>query len=185
MGKIIFKRLFGFLVQGLLFIAPIGITAYMIYVVFEFVDHIIPLGIPGLGVLIIIAFLTFLGFIGSTVIAKPIFGIVEKIIQRAPFLELVYSSIKDMVSAFVGKDKKFNQPVLVKINKMSNLEKIGFITQTDLSEFKIKDKVAVFFPFSYTFSGELFIVPKEDITPLDIPASEAMKFTISGGISIR
>ena len=63
------------------------------------------------------------------------------------------------------------------------LKKMGFVTQTDLTELKIKDKVAVYFPHSYNFSGELFIVPNEHITPLDIPAAEAMKFIVSGGIT--
>jgi uncharacterized membrane protein len=87
------------------------------------------------------------------------------------------------MEAFVGKEKKFNQPVLVKVNLNSDLEKLGFVTQTDLSDLKIKDKVAVYFPHSYNFSGELFIVPKENITPLDVNSGELMKFIVSGGVT--
>jgi uncharacterized membrane protein len=95
----------------------------------------------------------------------------------------LYTSVNDLFAAFVGKEKRFKYPVLVKVNTISNLEKIGFITAEDLSEMKIVDKVAVYFPHSYNFSGELFIVPRELITPLDIPSSEAMKFIVSGGIT--
>ncbi|HEY9123033.1 MAG TPA: DUF502 domain-containing protein, partial [Bacteroidales bacterium] len=91
--------------------------------------------------------------------------------------------IRDLISAFVGKDKKFNQPVLVKVNKTAELEKIGFLTANDLSALKVKGKVAVYFPHSYAFSGELFIVPSELVTPLDITPAEAMKFIVSGGVT--
>jgi uncharacterized membrane protein len=87
------------------------------------------------------------------------------------------------MEAFVGKEKKFNQPVRVKVNLISDLEKLGFITESDLSDLGIKDKVAVYFPHSYNFSGELFIVPVSQITPLDVPAGVLMKFIVSGGVT--
>ena len=103
--------------------------------------------------------------------------------DRLPIVKTVYSALKDFFSAFVGSEKKFNKPVLVKVNLISNLEKIGFVTTEDLSELGIHDKVTVYFPHSYNFSGEMFIVPKEHITPLDIAPSEAMKFVVSGGVT--
>ena len=73
--------------------------------------------------------------------------------------------------------------MLVKIQENAELERIGFITEDELDEFGVGDKVAVYFPFSYAISGELMIVPKKNITPLNIPASMALKFIISGGIT--
>jgi uncharacterized membrane protein len=66
---------------------------------------------------------------------------------------------------------------------VSNLEKMGFITQKEMKEMVFKDKVVVYFPHSYNFSGEMFIVPKEHVIALDIPSAEAMKFIVSGGAS--
>ena len=103
--------------------------------------------------------------------------------DRTPVVKLVYSSVRDLLNAFVGKEKKFNQPVLVKVNTVSELEKVGFLTQEDLSDLNILDKVAVYFPHSYNFSGELFIVPKELVRPFHMAPSEAMKFIVSGGIA--
>ena len=60
---------------------------------------------------------------------------------------------------------------------------MGFITQKDLSDLKIIDKVSVYFPHSYNFSGEMFIVPKELVRPINIPPAEAMKFIVSGGVA--
>lgn len=177
------RKLISFFIQGFIFVAPLCITVYILFLVFEFFDGILPFKIPGLGILIIIVFVTLLGFIGQTIIGRPIRFVIERTIGKAPFIQAIYSSIKDLLSAFVGKEKKFNQPVLVKVNKISNLEKIGFMTKENLSDLNIEDKVAVYFPHCYAVSGELFIVPREDVKPLDIPAAEAMKFIVSGGVT--
>ena len=185
------KKLIRFFLQGILFIAPTGITLYIVYFVFTFVDGIIqkflelyiPVKIPGLGVIAIVLLITFLGFIAQSFIFRPIRVLLDRIMNNAPLIKVIYSAIKDLLSAFVGKEKKFNQPVLVKVNLTSNLEKMGFITQDDMQDLFMKDKVVVYFPHSYNFSGEMFIVPKEQVTLLDIPAAEAMKFIVSGGAS--
>jgi uncharacterized membrane protein len=187
----VFRRIINYFLQGLLYFAPLGLTIAMIVVVFNWVDgilkpiieNIVNIHIPGLGVVIILILITFLGFVGQTVIAKPFKLIIERLIKRSPILYLVYTSIRDFMEAFVGKEKKFNQPVLVKVNHSSNLEKLGFVTHTDLSDLKITGKVAVYFPHSYNFSGELFIVPIENITPLDINSGDLMKFIVSGGVT--
>ena len=187
----IFKQLVNFFLQGLLYIGPLGLTLYIILLILRFVDSILKpliedylhIHIPGLGVLIILISVTFLGFIGQTVLGRPIKLVIERLIKRAPLLHMVYTSIRDFMEAFVGKEKKFNQPVLVKVNLKSDLEKLGFVTQNDLSELKIKGKVAVYFPHSYNFSGELFVVPVENITPLDVNSGELMKFIVSGGVT--
>jgi uncharacterized membrane protein len=109
--------------------------------------------------------------------------ILKKFILRIPPINLIYSSLSDLFSAIVGKERKFTRPVLVKIQEHTDLERIGFITEDELEEFGVGDKVAVYFPFSYAISGELMIVPKKNITKLNIPASVALKFIVSGGIT--
>jgi uncharacterized membrane protein len=192
-----FKKMLNYFLQGLLYVTPLGLTIYIIQKIFVFTDGILaPLidaylksylhfkhSIPGLGLILILILITFLGYAGQTVLAKPFKLAIERIIKRAPILHMVYTSIRDFMEAFVGKEKKFNQPVLVKVSKTTDLEKLGFITQTDLSDLKVKDKVAVYFPHSYAFSGELFIVPTDQVTMIDVPAGEMMKFIVSGGIT--
>ena len=185
------KKIGTYFLQGLVFIAPIAITIYILFFIFTFVDGLLQdyleswlkLNIPGLGILVILFLLTLLGFVGSTIIARPFKILFNNLMERAPIVKLIYSALNDLLSAFVSKEKKFNKPVLVKVNSISELEKIGFLTQEDLSQIGIKNKVAVYFPHSYNFSGEMFIVPIENITLLDIPAAEAMKFVVSGGVS--
>ncbi len=185
------KKLLNYLLQGILYIAPIGITIYIIYAVFNLIDQslqklldqFIDFKIPGLGILTLVLFLILVGFLGRTIIARPLGLIIKKSIDRIPLLGFIYSAFNDLFSAFVGKEKKFNQPVLVKVNLNTDLEKLGFITEENLELLEEKDKVAVYFPHSYNFSGELFIVPKANIKPLNIPSSEVMKFIISAGLT--
>jgi uncharacterized membrane protein len=186
-----FRRLMNYFLQGLLYVAPLGITVFILYTLFGFIDGLLQsfiqdlfgFRIPGLGLVIIILLITLLGFTGQTVIAQPVKRQITLLLKQAPVLQTVYTAIKDFVEAFLGKEKKFTHPVLVKVNRSADMEKIGFVTRTDLSELNIKDKVAVYFPHSYNFSGELFIVPTENVTSLDIPAKDAMKFIVTGGIT--
>ncbi len=185
------KRILEYFLQGLLYLAPLGLTVWISYGVINYIDNIIQpaiesifkMKIPGLGLVIIFLVITIVGFLGQSFFATQIRLFTQKLILKAPILESLYSSIKDFVSAFVGKERKFTRVVLVKMNLDSPIEKMGFITQEDLSSLKIKDKVAVYFPYSYSFMGELSIVPKELITELDIHSSDAMKFIISGGVT--
>jgi uncharacterized membrane protein len=185
------KRIFRYFFQGLLYVAPLGLTLYIIYLIFTFIDGFIRKGIhdwfginiPGIGIMAMFVIITLLGFLGGSIILRPFKRMVDLFMEKAPLLNLIYTSIRDLLSAFVGKEKKFNQPVLVKVNTISELEKVGFITQGDLTEMGIQDKVAVYFPHSYNFSGEMFIVPRQHIRPLNVPPADAMKFVVSGGVA--
>lgn len=186
------KRLLAYFFQGLLYIAPLGITIYILYKIFIFLDglfkpalySILHINIPGLSLIIIFLFVALLGLLGQTIIARPIKKLINHFINKAPLVKVIYSSIRDLLSAFVGKEKKFNQPVLVKVNLISDLEKLGFITQEDVSNLGVEgNKVAVYFPHSYNFSGELFIVPAEHVKKIDAPPSDIMKFIVSGGVT--
>jgi uncharacterized membrane protein len=146
-------------------------------------DRLLNLQYPGSGILIIIVTVTVIGYIGSTLIAKPIFDLFEKLLNRLPLVRIIYSSLKDLISAFVGDKKKFDQPVLVTINKQSDLQKLGFITQEDLSNLGIKEKIAVYLPHSYNFSGDLFIVPRENVVLIRASGADIMKFIVSGGVA--
>lgn len=185
------KKLVNYFFQGILYIAPIGITGYIIYLIFSFIDNLVnktfqklfDIDIPGLGILVMALLLVITGIMGQSIIAKPFKFIFKSLLDKVPLLKVIYSAFNDLFSAFVGKGKKFNRPVLVLVNPISNLEKIGFLTEEDLTKLNEKEKVAVYFPHSYNFSGELFIVPRSQIKTIDISPTEAMKFIISGGVS--
>jgi uncharacterized membrane protein len=182
--KIILEHLLKYFLQGLLYAAPIIITAYALYKAFDLVDGLFPFRFPGMGILFILVSLTLFGFIATTIIARPVIYYIGKLIERTPVINLVYTSVKDLMKAFMGDKKKFNEPVLVVMDKNSGIEKLGFVTQTDLTKLGIaKGKVSVYFPISYNMSGDLFIVPAENVTSLSGSPKDIMKFIISGGVT--
>lgn len=186
------NKLIRYFFQGLLLLSPLAITIYAIVVTLEFIDglliqyltDLIGFKIPGLGFIIIITFITLIGVLGSSYLIKPVLNSIDKLVSQAPLVKIIYTSIKDFMNAFVGKDKKFTEPVLVKVNKDSDLEKLGFITQHDLTSLGIEaGKVAVYLPHSYNFSGNLFIVPSENVKPLNANSTELMKFIVTAGVT--
>ena len=108
------KRLGTYFLQGLLLIAPLAATIYIVYFLFKFTDGLLStyleeyfqLKVPGLGILIIFLMLIILGIIGGTIIAKPITFVINRVLEKTPLLRLIYTSVKDLFSAFVGKEKK-------------------------------------------------------------------------------
>lgn len=185
------NKLVSYFLQGLLYIAPLTIVVYIVYALFSFMDGLLQnilvelfdIRIPGLGFITLIIFIAFIGFLGKTIIANPLKKLFKSIIEKIPPLKFVYAAFNDIVAAFVGKEKRFNKPVLVKINRDSEIEKLGFITEEDLEFLDDKNKIAVYFPHSYNFSGELFIVPKSNVTPINVKSSEMMKFIVSAGLT--
>jgi uncharacterized membrane protein len=187
----VMKRLGAYFIQGLLLIAPLAATVYIVFFLFQFTDGLLStflekylqLKIPGLGILIIIFLLIFLGIIGETIFAKPIKFLIKGVLDRTPILRLIYTSVKDLFSAFVGKEKKFHRPVIVLVDEKNDLWRMGFLTNDKFEVMGLEGKVTVYFPLSYNISGILYIVPANRIKPLNISPAEAMKFILSGGVS--
>ena len=186
------NRIIRYFFQGLLYTVPIFITVYVIYQIISSVGnvvhalgiHIHPVIDPFLGFFAVIGLVIIMGMVGSSLILQPFFKIIDHNIERAPLIKTIYSSVKDLLSAFVGKKKRFNKPVLVRTNINPEVQKIGFVTNEDLSELAInKEKVAVYLPYSYAFSGMLIVVDRENVTPLNASSAEVMKFIISGGVT--
>lgn len=185
------KKIVNYLFQGILLTAPLGITIYIIYYLFTVIDSLLKgvileyfqIDIPGLGLLILILLLILIGMIGQSIIGRPFVNMFNRLITKVPLLKVIYSALNDLFSAFVGKEKKFNHPVLVMVDPKSNMERLGFLTRKDLSNLNETEKVAVYFPFSYSFAGELYIVPSSQVKSIDVNPAEVMKFIISAGVS--
>ena len=172
--------------QGIIIVSPLAITAWAAYSVFDFIDSStrIPSLPRGVGFVIVISSLILIGWLGSTFLLwKLLINFFDNILERTPFLKFIYGSVKDVVESFMGEKKKFNKPVLVKIRINPEVYQIGFITQKNLSKLGFENKVAVYMPHSYAVSGMLVIVDKENVTPLDINPSDAMKMAVSGGVT--
>jgi len=181
------RRIAKYFFQGLLFLIPVGVTIWLFREAFIKIDGLLgdPLGkgIPGLGFLIVLAGTTFIGFLASNFLTKRVLGLMDKLFTRLPLVKLVYSSVRDLIGAFVGDKKGFDRPVLVDLFPGSDARVAGFMTGTDLEALGMPEKVAVYMPQSYNFAGNLLFVPKERVTPLKLDSSTAMAFIISGGVA--
>jgi uncharacterized membrane protein len=171
--------------QGLLILSPIAITAYVIYIVFDSVDSLVPWVPRGLGFVIIIAMVTFIGYMGTRFfLGKMLFDAFDNMLQHVPGIKYIYSSIKEVMGSFVGDKKRFNKPVWVCTNHNPEMWRIGFMTQKDLAYLGMANKVAVYLPHSYAVSGWVIVVEIKNIKPVTkMTAAEAMKFAVSGGIT--
>ncbi len=180
----IFRRFTSYFLKGLVLIVPIGITFYVVYKVFTFLDGLIPYEVPGVSIVVIVFGTALLGLIGTALIQTPLQSLFNRAIERIPLIKIIYTSVRDMLSAFVGNEKRFNKPVMIQISREAEIFKLGFVTQKDLSYLGIKEgKSAVYLPHSFNFSGNLFIVDNDLITPIEAPSDEVMKFIVSGGIT--
>jgi len=175
--------LLGYFFRGLLLLAPATVIIWALWRALSFFDGIIQTDIPGLGLIILLSIITVAGWLGSTLLFHPLAEMGEELLQRIPFVKTMYGALKDLVEALVGSKRKFDRPVLVKLNGMDG-ERLGFLTQEDLSHFGLgAGKVAVYFPHAFAWSGNLLIVPASNVTPLNARAADVMKFVVSGGVS--
>ncbi len=200
--KLLLKKIFQYFLQGLIILAPIAITVYAVTALFNFIDGILPplverifphlmgtdaegrsIKIPGLGFIVVILVVIFVGYISSSFIVGKLVELFDKILERTPGIKLIYTTIKDFFEAFAGDKRKFDKAVMVSIES-PDVWQIGFITREELHEFGLQEFVAVYIPQSYALTGRLYFVKRDRVRLLtDISSTDAMKFAISGGVT--
>jgi uncharacterized membrane protein len=193
--KRLFRALFNYFVKGLIIVLPVGAAVFLMYWAVWKLDSMLnlsgffltdskgqPIYIPGLGILNVIILVLIAGILVTNVVTEPIKKWFNRWINKLPLFKFLYSSIKDLTEAFVGEEKKFNEPVLVEINEFG-LKKVGFLVQKDLEKIGLPGEVAVYFPWSYSFAGQVIIISADKVKPIDRSAADMMKFVISGGVS--
>ncbi|GAB5555808.1 MAG: DUF502 domain-containing protein [Schleiferiaceae bacterium] len=180
------KTLIKYFFQGLLYVAPFAVTLYVIVEAFIILDGLIPFYFPGLGIILALAAITLIGFVGSFLIKLPLFDFFDSNLEKAPLIKLIYTSVKDLVKAFTGQKKGFNHPVLVKMYENSEIRRLGFITdesQDALKKSQFKDLVTVYLPHSFAVSGQLYLVPPSYLEPVKSKSADVMKYIIAGGVA--
>ena len=189
------KALLNYLIKGLLIVVPIALSIFIVVWAVTTVDSWLNINnilgvdpitgenrnIPGLGLGLVITIILLAGIFVTNFVTEPMYNWFQRTINRLPLLNFIFSSIKDLTEAFVGDEKKFNNPVLVEVE--GGMKRIGFLTQNDLSKLNLPGDAIVYFPFSYSFAGQVYVVSKDKITPLKISAADAMKLVVSGGVS--
>jgi len=184
-GRRRFKKVFNYFIQGFIILAPIAITLYALYWLFDKVDRILRpyLDIPGLGFVIIVVFIILVGWVSSTFLMTSFINFFDQFMDRTPGIKFIYSSTKDFFESFAGHKKRFSKSVLANIFS-SDVWIIGFLTDDEMEKFEMgSDKVAVYVPQAYNFAGQLYILPRERVRRIDgITSGEAMKYAVTGGV---
>ncbi len=195
MVKKLFQRILYYLIKGILVVVPVAGAVFLIIWIVASLDtalnisqhfledeHGHPIYIPGIGILTVVLLLILVGLVFTSLVTEPIKNWLSRTINKIPLFNTLYSSIKDFTEAFVGDAKKFNEPVIVQVNDMG-LKKIGFLTQRDLGSIGLEGEVIVYFPYSYSFAGQIVVVQSKYVTKLNMSATDAMKLVVSGGVS--
>jgi uncharacterized membrane protein len=180
-----YQRIIQYFLQGLLILGPVSITIYFIYEIFDKIDNILrpAINIPGIGFITIICFIILTGYLSSFFVMGRILSVIDKFLEKTPGIKLFYSFIRDFFEAFAGDKKKFTKGVLANVDD-TDIWRVGFITQEDMSSFGMDNYVAVYLPMAYSVAGNVYIVPKEKVRPItNISATQSMKFAVSGGVT--
>ena len=188
--------------QGVVVLAPIGVTVWVVVSLFNWVDNFLPNllnvlfpvqfaevngqipKVTGLGFLVAMALVLVVGWLSSLFFVERLVSVFDKVLEKTPGIKIIYSSVKDFLEAFAGNKKKFDQPILVNVDA-TDVWRIGFITQNDSAHFGLANFVTVYVPHSYAISGITYIVPPTRIKklPKGLGAAEAMKYVVSGGVT--
>jgi len=196
------QSLVQYLFQGILVVAPLGVTVYVIWWLFSLVDNLLPdivsrfiptfsidpthgfKRIPGVGFILTILSLILIGRLSSVFIIGRLMHFFDGLLEHTPGVKIIYSSVKDFVQAFAGNKRKFNKPVMVNVDA-TDVWRLGFVTQNSAAHFGLEDHVVVYVPQSYALSGITYLVPKERIRNVDnnLKAADVMKFVVSGGVT--
>lgn len=179
------KKITRYFFEGLLIAVPLVATIYVIWLIFIKIDSLFKFKIPGAGFALTLVSITLIGVISSNFITSWLVRYVDKFFTKLPLVKMIYTSIKDLIGAFVSDKKSFRKPVLVTLSHDSNVQVIGFVTRECLDTLGMSDKVAVYLPQSYNFAGNLIVVPKDQVTPVAAEAGDIMAFIVSGGITAQ
>jgi len=178
-----------YFVRGLIIVAPIAVTAIAVRWVFVEIDtwinveRLLNRKVPGAGLVLTAVAITLVGFLASNFATRWMFLALEDLLERTPLVKLVYTSLKDIVGAFVGEQKKFNRPVLLALAEGGDVSTIGFVTRSGLAELGLADHVAVYVPQAYNIGGNVVVVPSGRVKPLDADPAKVMTFIVSGGVT--
>jgi len=179
------KQVLRFFIQGLIILAPIGITGYILYWLFDMVDSILRpvVNIPGLGFVIIILFVIVVGWISSSFLMGSFLNFFDQWMERTPGIKFIYTSTKDFFEAFAGDKRKFNVAVIASVFS-DDVWIVGFLTDEEMGKFELgAEYVAVYVPQAYNFAGQLYVLPRDKVRKIDkISSGEAMKYAVTGGV---
>lgn len=175
------KTLAKYFLQGLLVFVPVVGSIWVVVWVLKELDDLYPLPVPGAGLAITLVLITLIGFLTSNVAGRKLVEWLEAGMKRLPVVNLLYTSLRDLLGAFVGEKRSFDKPVMVSVSP--DIRVFGFVTCGRFDDVRLDGHVAVYLPQSYNFAGNLLIVKRELVEPVDAESAQFMAFIVSGGVA--
>ncbi|MEW5703307.1 MAG: DUF502 domain-containing protein [Pseudomonadota bacterium] len=193
-------RLRTYFFAGLLVTAPIGLTAYIVWIFVNFVDSrvtplipvkynpetYLPINLPGLGLLIVLLMITLIGALTAGFAGDIVLKTSERLLARMPVVRGIYGALKQIFEALLThKSTAFRKVVLIEYPRRG-MWALGFITGSTKGEVQNVTKERVINVFMPTTpnptSGFLLFVPSEDVHELTMSVEDGIKMVVSGGI---
>ncbi|MEX0280482.1 MAG: DUF502 domain-containing protein [Arenibacterium sp.] len=187
---------------GLVVIAPVGLTIWLIWTVVGWIDgFVLPLvpstfrpeqyigiNLRGVGVIFFFFFTIFVGWVAKGLIGRSMIHFAESLVDRMPVVRSVYSGIKQISeTVFAQSERSFEKACLIQYPR-KDIWAIGFVSTTAKGEVAHRAQtgdilMSVFVPTTPNpTSGFLLFFPKEDIIELDMSVEDAAKLVISAGL---
>jgi uncharacterized membrane protein len=194
------KRLRAYFIAGLLVTAPIGLTAWLVWITIRLIDDtvaaILPPGysprdwwgvaIPGYGLIFALIGLTLIGALTRNVVGRWLVTAGEALLARTPIIRSLYGALKQTFEAiFGGSTQAFRQVVMVEYPR-TGVWSLGFVagvTEGEVQSLTNEQVLNVYIPTTPNpTSGYLLFVPKTQVIPLTMSVEDGMKMVISGGL---
>ena len=143
--------------------------------------------IPGMGLVSGLVLIALIGLLSHVLVFQKIFNLGEAIFHRLPLVKTIYTAIKDFIGYLSPeKGNEMGKVVLVQLPGQS-FQLIGFVTREQFSDLPFtpaaEDPVAVYMPMSYQIGGYTIFLPRNCLTPLDIPFEQAMRLVLTGAVT--
>jgi uncharacterized membrane protein len=185
------------ILTGLITILPVVVTLYLLYwfvisaetLLGDVIRIWLPEDLyrPGMGVVAGLVAAFAIGLLMHAYVVRRLFEMGESLLYHTPVVKSIYPALRDFLNYFSPAAKKdFDQVVAVTFGD-TGMQVIGFVTQADYSrlpaDFRSQDSILVYLPLSYMIGGYSVLMPRSTMRPLDMSMEEAMRFTLTAGVT--
>lgn len=198
----LFSRLRSSFLTGIVVIAPVGLTIWLLWTTMGWIDGVvlplvpetfqpekyIGINLRGVGLIFFLLFTILVGWIAKGIIGRSLIGYAESLVDRMPVVRSIYSGIKQISeTVFAQTERSFEKACLIQYPRRG-IWAVGFISTEAKGEVSEKAEtggklMSVFVPTTPNpTSGFLLYFPKEDIIELDMSVEDAAKLVISAGL---
>jgi uncharacterized membrane protein len=195
----LFKKTYGMLLKGLAVVVPLLVTAYIIVWLITILESwcrnlivfVLPerYYLPGLGFAVGIIAVALIGLLFQTWLFRKIWTLVERGLHRVPLVKSIYGAVKDFTDFIRRSATDQAQKVVTVRLPGSSMRLIGLVTREDFTDLPEgiggPETIAVYLPMSYQIGGFTVMLPQEDVQRIDLSVEEAMRFALTGAMTVE